>query len=172
VEMTVWYAGAYAPAYQTVISTEWHIPDIVLIQSFSWWWTHSCPKHVENRNKRTWKRIVCQVGYLQRLLIIVSFNIHILHAYVTTGLITEKYNFSFAILDMSLLWNIFLFAKKASFPRAVLSFISSSIELSVFTVDPSYLNDLTCSVSLFWIFIGLNLSSGTFQIFCFVCVYC
>ena len=22
---------------------------------FSWWWAHSCPKHVENRNKHTWK---------------------------------------------------------------------------------------------------------------------
>jgi hypothetical protein len=30
------------------------------------------------------------------LLVIVSFNIHISHAYVTTGLITEKCNFSFA----------------------------------------------------------------------------
>jgi len=37
------------------------------------------------------------------LLVIVSFNIHVSHAYVTTGLITEKYNFSFVFLDMSLL---------------------------------------------------------------------
>jgi len=66
---------------------------------------------------------------------------------VTTGLITEKYNFSFAVLDMSLLRNIFLFAKNALFPRAVLSFISSSTELSVFAGDPRYLNDLTCSVN-------------------------
>jgi len=35
---------------------------------FSWWWAHGCPKHVENRNKHTWKRIVRQVGYLQRLM--------------------------------------------------------------------------------------------------------
>jgi len=41
---------------------------------------------------------------------------------------------------------------------AILSFISSSIELSVFTVDPRYLNDLICSVSLFPIFMGLNWS--------------
>jgi len=27
----------------------------------------AAPKHVENRNKHTWKRIVPQVGYLQRL---------------------------------------------------------------------------------------------------------
>jgi hypothetical protein len=32
-----------------------------------WWWAHGCPKHVENRNKRTRKRVVRQVGYLQRL---------------------------------------------------------------------------------------------------------
>jgi len=82
------------------------------------------------------------------LLFIVSFTIHVSHAYVTTGLITEKYNFSFAFLDKSLLWNISLFAKKTLFPRAILSCISSSIVLSVFTVDPRYLNYLSCSISL------------------------
>ena len=49
-------------------------------------------------------------------MVIVSFNIHVSHAYVITGLITEKYNFSFVFLDISLLWNIFLFANKALFP--------------------------------------------------------
>jgi len=67
-------------------------------------------------------------------LVIVSFNIHVSHAYVTTGLITKKYNFSSAFLDKSLLGNIFLFAKKALFPTAILSFISFSIVLSVFTL--------------------------------------
>ena len=33
--------------------------------SFSWWLTHGCQKHVENWNEHTWKRIVLQVGYLQ-----------------------------------------------------------------------------------------------------------
>ena len=33
------YAGAYAPAYQTVICAEWHIPDVVI--QFFWWWTHT-----------------------------------------------------------------------------------------------------------------------------------
>jgi uncharacterized membrane protein YesL len=42
--------------------------------------------------------------------------------------------------------------KKALFPRAVLSFISYAIVLSVLTVDARYLNDLTCSDSLFSIF--------------------
>jgi len=23
--------------------------------NISWWWAHGCPKHVENRNKHTWK---------------------------------------------------------------------------------------------------------------------
>ena len=77
---------------------------------------------------------------------------------MTADLITEKYNFSFAILDMSLLLNIFLLAKNALFPRALFSFISSSIELSVFTVEPSYLNDLTCSFSMFSMFEVLNWS--------------
>jgi hypothetical protein len=37
------------------------------------------------------------------LLIMVSFSVHVSHAYVTTGLITEQYNFNFAIFDISLL---------------------------------------------------------------------
>jgi len=32
----------------------------------------------------------------------------------------------------------FIFAKKTLSPRAILSFISSSIKLSLFTVDPRY----------------------------------
>jgi len=50
--------------YQTVIYTEWNRPGVASIQKFSWWWTHCCPKHVQNRNKHTWI-IVRQVGYLQ-----------------------------------------------------------------------------------------------------------
>jgi hypothetical protein len=46
VQMTVWCAG---------------------LDETLWWLAHDCPKNVENRNKRTWKRIVRQVGYLQRL---------------------------------------------------------------------------------------------------------
>jgi hypothetical protein len=85
---------------------------------------------------------------------VVSFSVHVSHGYVTTGLITEQYNFNFAMLDINLLWNIFLFVKKALFPRAILSFISSSVVLFVLTADPRYLNDLTCSNSLFSIFMG------------------
>ena len=53
-----WDAVSSKPAHQTVIYvyTEWHIPDVVLINLFSWWWAHGCPKHVENINKHTLKR--------------------------------------------------------------------------------------------------------------------
>jgi len=63
--------------------------------------------------------------------------------------------------------------KKALFPRAIHSFISFSIVLSVLTVDPRYLNDLTCSNSLFSIFMdfGWSFSPGAFQVFCFVYIY-
>jgi hypothetical protein len=37
------------------------------------------------------------------------------------------------------------FAWNALFPKEILPFISSSIELFPFTIDPRYLNDLTCS---------------------------
>jgi len=54
------------PAHQTVIYTQWHIPDVLLIQlillMMGIW---LALKHVENRNKHTCKRIVRQVGYLQ-----------------------------------------------------------------------------------------------------------
>jgi hypothetical protein len=67
--MTVWCAGldetavSSKPAHQTV----WHIPDVVLIQLIFLMMDNGCPKHVENRNKHIWKRIVRQVGYLQTL---------------------------------------------------------------------------------------------------------
>ena len=35
-------------------------------------------------------------------------NIHVSHAYMITGLITEKYDFSFAFLDISLLCVVFI----------------------------------------------------------------
>jgi len=75
-------------------------------------------------------------------LVIVSFNISVSHAYVTTGLIIEKYNFSFAVVRYELALKISFYLQKN-----FVSFISSSIALSVFTVDPRYLNDLTCSIN-------------------------
>jgi len=104
----------------------------------------------------------------------VSFSVHVSHAYVTTGLITEQYNFNFALLDISLLWNIFLFAKKALFPRAILSFTSSSIVLSVLIDSWSKIFEW---FNLFKFFIfniygfWLVLFPGTFQVFCFLYIY-
>ena len=44
------------------------------------------------------------------------------------------------------------------FPGAIVSLISSSIVLSVLTVDPRHLNDITCSNSLFSIFMDFGWS--------------
>ena len=41
---------------ETAVS-EWHKPGVALIQQFSWWWAHGCLKHVQNRNKHTWKTV-------------------------------------------------------------------------------------------------------------------
>jgi len=44
VRVAVWSAGAD----QTATHTEWKIPMSHRYSKFSWWWAHSCPKHVEN----------------------------------------------------------------------------------------------------------------------------
>ena len=101
------------PAYQKVIYTEWHIPDVVLIQLFSWWWTHSCPKHVENRNKHKWKGIVRQVGYLQGyflLFICALFNEFPRFSWSgDVGLLTANYCFIYVLhcsyLSQCRIWN-------------------------------------------------------------------
>jgi len=65
--MTVWYA------YQTVTYTEWHKPGVALIQLFSWWRAHGCPKHVENINKHIRKN--CASSWLfTRIKCINSIN--------------------------------------------------------------------------------------------------
>ena len=53
--MTVWYASTQSDKYQ--VSHRYSY--------FSWWWAHSCPKHVEKRNKHT-KKIVHQVGFIYK----------------------------------------------------------------------------------------------------------
>jgi hypothetical protein len=40
------------------------------------------------------------------LLVIVSFSVHISQAHVTTDLITEQYNFNFAILDITVRYKV------------------------------------------------------------------
>ena len=48
----------------------------------------------------------------------------------------------------------FLWTWYALFPAVILSLISSSIELSVFTVVPKYLNEFACSNSSSCIYVG------------------
>ena len=35
---------------------------------FSWWWAHSCPKHVEKRNRHTPRKIVHQVVSIYKII--------------------------------------------------------------------------------------------------------
>jgi len=59
--------------------------------------------------------------------------------YTATGLMRALYNFILVFLDINLFWSIFWFAKEARLPAAILTFISSSIKLSLVTVVPRYL---------------------------------
>jgi hypothetical protein len=91
--------------------------------------------------------------------------------YTTTGLIRVLYNFIFVFLDISLLWSIFWFSKEARFPAAILSFISSSIRLSLVTIVPSYLVLFTSSISLkshFLLFTTVFLPGSNFQMYYFI----
>ena len=76
------------------------------------------------------------------------FSVNTQHSdpYTSTGLITVWYSLSLVFLLISLLWNIFLFAKTDLFPAAILSFISSSIKLSAFIIVPRYLAEFTSSI--------------------------
>ena len=69
--MTVWYAGwnemqFYSPLHTRQSSTQnnkyhmWH-----KCSCFSWWWAHSCRKHVEKRNKHIKKNCAPSWLYLQ-----------------------------------------------------------------------------------------------------------
>ena len=54
--------------------------------------------------------------------------------YTTTDLIRALYNLVLVFLNISLLWSIFCFAKEAQLPATILSFITSSIRLSLVTI--------------------------------------
>jgi len=60
--VSIWYLVYVTvcrwPSDMQVTYTEWHIPDVVLIQ-FSWWWAHECSKHVEIWNKHIRKKELC-----------------------------------------------------------------------------------------------------------------
>jgi hypothetical protein len=34
---------------------------------FSWWWAHSCPKHVENRDKHTNNKVCTELVLFAKL---------------------------------------------------------------------------------------------------------
>jgi len=62
-----WYAGAYAPAYQS--STQTNKYQVSQKHScFSWWWAHSHPKHAEI-DKYTKNKFEHQIGFITRLYI-------------------------------------------------------------------------------------------------------
>jgi len=70
VRVAVWSAD------QIATHTEWKIPVSHRYSKFSWWWTHSCPKHIEKFNKYLrssvhllgfiWKRLYRDAGTTKR----------------------------------------------------------------------------------------------------------
>ena len=48
-----------------VTYTEWHIPDAVLINWYSWLWARGCSKHVENLNKHIEKELCVKLVIYQ-----------------------------------------------------------------------------------------------------------
>jgi len=74
----------------------------------------------------------------------------------TAGLIRALYNFILVFLDISLLWSIIWFAKEARLPAAILSFISSTVMLSLVTIVPRYLVLLLLFSFLLFLIIKIN----------------
>ena len=65
------------------------------------------------------------------------------HILLLVLLFIVLYSLSLDRLATNLLLRNFLFAKYALLPSAILSLISSSMELSLFIMDPRYLNCFT-----------------------------
>jgi len=53
VTLCIWPSGMQE--HMLLHTRRWHKPGVAMIQYLSWWWAHGYPKHVENRNKHTWK---------------------------------------------------------------------------------------------------------------------
>jgi len=71
--VTVWYAGrnktevTFRPAHQSPIySDKYKVSHKYSI--FSWWWAHSCPKHVEKNSKHIKKICAPRWFYLQKII--------------------------------------------------------------------------------------------------------
>jgi hypothetical protein len=75
--MQVWVPPK--PAYQTVTSIEWHIPDIVLIQLILLMMSTWCPKHAQIWNKHIRKKICASSWSFTRIICSV-FSIFFLEA--------------------------------------------------------------------------------------------
>jgi hypothetical protein len=54
--MTVWYAGREGTRRSSTQSDKYQLSH--WYGKFCWWWEHSCPKHVDNRNK-AYKEKLC-----------------------------------------------------------------------------------------------------------------
>jgi hypothetical protein len=69
--MGVWYArwDEFHPTLHTRQSSTYSYKYQVSYwySYFSWWWAHSCPKHVENRNKHTKKELCTRLVLFTRL---------------------------------------------------------------------------------------------------------
>jgi len=66
--MTVWYAGRFTALHTRqsfIYSNKYQVSRRYGI--FSWWWAHSCPKHVEKSSKHIKKKIVHQVGSIYKI---------------------------------------------------------------------------------------------------------
>jgi len=60
-------SGSHVPMIRRIIVSmrhlvcvtqyRWNKPGVALIQKFSWWWAHGCPKHVESRKKNIYKKL-------------------------------------------------------------------------------------------------------------------
>jgi hypothetical protein len=63
--MTVWYAGCTLHTRQpSAQNNKYQVSH--KYSCFSWWCAHSCPKHVEKRNKQIKKKFVHQVGVIYK----------------------------------------------------------------------------------------------------------
>jgi len=70
VTLCCWPVCTVYPAYQAVIhNMKYQVSHIY--SYFSWWWAHSCQKHVEKRNKHTKKNCAPSWLYLQHPTLIV-----------------------------------------------------------------------------------------------------
>ena len=89
--------------------------------------------------------LIISLSSVNNFRFIHSCSTHVSLAHVITGLIIHQRYFNLVFFDTNLLLNTFWLAQYVLLPRATLSLISSSTELSPFRIDPKYLQDFACS---------------------------